>query len=118
MSNNEFKKLFLEILENPAEKYATPGAARLLAEVVRNNAESEDITFADSALQLAEVPGYGVGGEVGGVNVWRDEDGNESVEFVFSDDCTWMTLEALVQEAVSANLFSWYDQKWIRQRPE
>jgi len=115
MTNNEFKKLFLEILENSAEKYAEPAAAKLLVEVVRNNAESEGITFAESALKLAEVPGYGGSGEAGGVNVWRDENGETFTKFVFSDDCTWMTLENLVNEAIDDNLFSWYEEECIRQ---
>lgn len=112
---NEFKRLFFEILQNPAEKYARPAAAMLLSDIVHANAESEDITFLESASELAGLPGYGSNGQVGGVNVWRDENGKQSVEFVLSDDCTWMTLEQLVEEAINANLFSWYEEEWVRQ---
>jgi hypothetical protein len=109
-----FEQRFLEIVKLEPNQFHYPDAAKLLIEIIKGHADSEDMTFDEAANDLSNSPNYGdCSGIAGGVNVYRFLNGEVAEEFTRSDDSTWMSLEQLVT-AVDEGIWQWFDADWIK----
>lgn len=113
MKQTEYEKKFLGIaLANP-EIQNYPGAAHLLIEAIEEQSIMEGLTFEKMAVEMSKWVDFGQCGEIGGVNVYRGNDGSEKVEFTSDIDSTWMSLEYIVR-AVDDGVDDWFDSDWIQ----
>ena len=105
--DKEFKKNFLNIINDPKKKYQDNEAAMFLIEVVEAYAGKEH--FEESVIILSEKPNYGSNGEIGGINV----DHQKGVSYTLTGDATWVTLDTLVADIYAGGgIPDWWDDEW------
>lgn len=112
MTKQEFTALFLSIIKHEPSHFKFPSAAQVVKRAVQHYADCEHIPYEDAVVAMSDWPDYGDGNDrVGGVNVYVHEDGRRDVEFTFSSDSTWMSLERMVH-AVEHGVDDWFDEEW------
>lgn len=105
------------ILQTPLTVEQDDGnsAANLVFQAHANLMNFEKMTN-EEAIQALAAKGehYGHNGEMGGMNVYVDDDGTERVDWTTSENCTFMPLGTLVDEAEqpTVGVPSWFEDDW------
>lgn len=109
----DYTEKFLAIANNRAA-YEDNEPARLIFEAIEHYAEVHEITEEEAAVRLSVKPYYGSNGEVGGVNVFKDEE-EITVVFTTSDISTWtslVTLVCLANDPCPNGVPDWFEAEW------
>ena len=91
--------------------------AALLREAIKDYCETDNCSTA-AALAQIDISGNdegGMCGRWGGVNVYQDRNGIETVEYTTSSESAWLHFGAIVEQALSPcpnARPSWWDDDW------
>jgi hypothetical protein len=88
--------------------------ALLLRELIAQYCTEHDCST-DEALAKIDINNHNACGDTGGVNVYRDSDGDASVEYTSSQNSNWMTISGIIEQALSPApdaIPDWWDEAW------
>lgn len=117
MATINFTEKFLEIANN-RKAFFHNGPAQLVIEAIDYRSRAGDLSIEEAIAQLSKEPNFGGQGETGGVNVYHyTEDQTGGIEYVTTDESTWMTLSDAVTQAFQKfpnDQPPWFMEEWTQ----